>query len=87
VQTETIYIEIMDEGVKVWRPIKAERRQDELSESSADRPTKPRPGNSLRDRWCGAKRRHFPAERKALSPARGSARPFARRRPPTLVNL
>jgi hypothetical protein len=49
------------------------------SEPSADRPTKPRPGNSLRDRWCGAKRRHFPAERKALSSARGSARPFARR--------
>lgn len=29
-KTETIYIELMDEGVEVWRPVKAERRQDGL---------------------------------------------------------
>jgi hypothetical protein len=29
-KTETIYIELLDEGVEVWRPVKAERRQDGL---------------------------------------------------------
>jgi len=29
-KTETIYIELMDEGVEVWRPVTAERRQDGL---------------------------------------------------------
>lgn len=26
--TETIYIELLDEGVNVWRPVAAERRED-----------------------------------------------------------
>jgi len=30
VKIETIYIELLDEGVEVWRPVKAERRQDGL---------------------------------------------------------
>jgi hypothetical protein len=30
VKTETIYIELLDEGVEAWRPVKAERRQDGL---------------------------------------------------------
>lgn len=29
-ETETIYIELLDDGVEVWRPVKAERRQDGL---------------------------------------------------------
>ena len=27
---ETIYIELLDEGVEVWRPVEAERRHDGL---------------------------------------------------------
>jgi hypothetical protein len=27
---ETIYIELLDEGVNVWRPVEAERREDGL---------------------------------------------------------
>jgi hypothetical protein len=30
VKIETIYIELLDEGVEVWRPVRAERRQDGL---------------------------------------------------------
>jgi hypothetical protein len=30
VKRETIYIELLDEGVQVWRPVEAERRQDGL---------------------------------------------------------
>jgi len=29
-KTETIYMELLDEGVDVWRPVEAERRQDGL---------------------------------------------------------
>jgi hypothetical protein len=28
VKIESIYIELLDEGVEVWRPVKAERRKD-----------------------------------------------------------
>jgi hypothetical protein len=27
---ETIYVELLDEGVNVWRPVEAERREDGL---------------------------------------------------------
>ena len=30
VKRETIYVELLDEGVEVWRPVEAERRHDGL---------------------------------------------------------